>query len=265
MNGFRRGSFKMLYEFRLIACASMLALAAIIDFKKREIPDKIWVIFGSLGAVITAFELFAMPTLFFDSRIADHSSSPAVSISNLMLFGIQIGITVPIAYLVYRTGLFGGADSKALIAIALLFPFYAAPLKLHELSALTILTNAAILSMSHVLYNVVRNLASLIKGKRIFDGFERDSIGRKALAMMMGYRTESSNNGYVFSMEVAGDDAGKQRKFNFSPASYEEYVGSGKKDIWVTTALPFIVYMAAGFVIMISFGDIIASIFLNLL
>jgi preflagellin peptidase FlaK len=234
----------------------MLIIAAVIDFKKREIPDKIWLSFGGLGGAITTFELLAL------SSNAD-LGSPMVSIANVTAMGIQLGIIGPIAYLLYRTGLFGGADSKALIAIAMLFPFYSGPLMLHEFSALSVLTNAAILSTSHVLHNITRNLLSIFKGRRIFDEFNGDSLGRKVLAMMMGYRAESSNSGYLFSMETS--DSNGQRKFNFSPVSYDEFVSSGKKDVWVTTALPFIVYMAAGFVIMICFGDMIAGIFLKLL
>lgn len=236
----------------------MLVVAAIIDFKKREIPDKIWLIFGGLGASITAFELFAVSNLENAAL-----GSPMVSIANLSALGIQLGIIGPVAYLLYRTGLFGGADSKALIAIVILFPFYSAPLKLHEFSALTVLTNAAILSTSHVLYNITRNLASVLNGKRIFDGFEQDSHVRKVLAIMMGYRSSSSNSGYLFSMEVS--DTNGQRKLNFSPATYDEYVDSSKKDVWVTTALPFIVYLAAGFIVMMTFGDLIAGIFLGLI
>src|SRR5437867_8697945 len=155
----------MLLELRITACVAMLALAAIIDVKKREIPDKIWVGFGALGALIAILQFTSGPDdVLFGSPLGT---------SALFSYLLAIGIMAPIGYAVYRTGLFGGADSKALICIAILLPTYDGMLfKIHGFTALTVLTNALIISMSQLVFNFARNLISLSKGITIFEGIE---------------------------------------------------------------------------------------------
>jgi preflagellin peptidase FlaK len=229
-----------LLEIRLAACAVMLIIASIIDLKTREISDKVWIGFGGFGLLITAIEF----------------SSNSI---NLVQYGIGIGITAPIAYAIYRTGLFGGADAKALVAIAVLLPFYDMPYRIHGLTALTILTNATILTFTHVIHNVIRNSIDLARGRSLFEGFD-ESGERKVLAFMMGFRS-SAPKGYLFAMESSENGA---RKFKFHPGTYDEYVTSNVKNIWVTPALPFIVYMAFGFAVMIIIGDLLALVFGNI-
>jgi preflagellin peptidase FlaK len=227
-------------EIRLAACAGMLVLASILDLKSREISDKIWIGFGSLGLFLTFIE--------FNSNSI-----------NLLQYGIGIAITSPIAYGIYRSGLFGGADAKALVAIAVLLPFYDMPFKMHGFIAFTVLTNATILTSAHIVHNVVRNFIDLMRGKTMFEGFE-ESATRKALAFMIGFRSEQPK-GFLFAIESS--ERGR-RRFNFHPAAREEYVASGR-NIWVTPALPFIVYMTFGFALMIFVGDILAFIFSSIL
>lgn len=227
-------------EIRLIACAVMLVLASLMDLKKREISDKVWISFAGLGLLITAIE-------FSNNSI------------NLLQYGLGIAVTAPIAYAIYRVGLFGGADAKALVAIAMLVPFYDMPFKIHGFTSFTVLTNATILTFAHIAHNIVRNSIELAKGKAVFEGFEEPGM-RKALAFIMGFKA-TAPNGYLFAMESTYDG---KRRFNFHPAGYDDYVSSNSNNLWVTPALPFIVYMAFGFLLMIMFGDLLALIFANL-
>ena len=254
----------MLIELRIAACAAMLIIAAIIDVKKREIPDKVWLGFGAFGVALIIIE-FVLPSLFLETTpftIVPSGSTDVTntqSIAKLLSYLLGIGIIVPIAYGIYKTSLFGGADSKALIAIAVLLPAYDGMMfKLHGFTAMTVLTNALIVSMSYVVYNVLKNAVEIVRGRRIFEGFE-ESRSRKALAFTMGFRS-SSGKGYLFAME--GIDESGKRKFVFNPAEYDDFVSmSGKKNlVWVTHAMPFIVYLAIGFGITIVLGDLLAVI-----
>ena len=228
-------------EIRLVACTVMLILASILDLKNREISDKVWIVFGGLGLILTSFEFI-------------------VNSLNLMQFSIGILVTTPIAYGIYRAGLFGGADAKALVTIAILLPFYDMPYKIHGLTAFTVLTNATILTFTHIIHNMIRNSIDLGRERTIFEGF-KESGTRKLLAFLIGFRSDSPK-GYLFAIE---NSEGGRRRFTFHPAAYEEYVTSDTKNIWVTPALPFIVYMAFGFIFMIIFGDLLALTFSNIL
>ena len=251
----------MLDEIRIIACAAMLAIAAIIDIKSREIPDKIWVGFGAFGALLAILQFTSGPN---DSILGSAHNSP----QDLFTYLLGIAIVTPIGYVIYKTGLFGGADSKALIAIAVLMPTYDGMMfKLHGITALTILTNALIISMSQLFFNAARNAVAVAKGVKIFEGIE-EGTARKVLAFAMGYRS-SSAQGYLFPMEGIDEVTGK-RKFSFNPTKFDEFVEESDSDaeekaeksngIWVTQALPFIVYIAIGFVIAITVGDLFGAV-----
>lgn len=241
------GGIAVYLELRIATCACMLAIASILDLKNREIPDKVWAIFGGIGAVILFFEL-------------GDSSSPSKQ-SGLTPFAIQYSLGIAlmsvIGYATYKTGLFGGADPKALVAIAVILPTFESGFKFHDFTALTVLSNALIISMSGLLYNVIRNTISLTKGIPIFEGVSENRI-RKALAFTVGFYSNSSGK-FLFAMEEL-DDKGCKR-FRFNPSTYDEF-DAESRNRWVTQALPFIVYIGIGFAVTLFVGDLLAP-FIN--
>lgn len=232
----------MYLELRIATCACMLAIASILDIKSREIPDKVWAIFGGIGTVILILEL-------------NDSSSPFRQGGLLFVIQYTMGIILMsiIGYASYKTGLFGGADPKALIVIAAILPTFDSAFKLHNFIALTVLSNALIISMSGVIYNVVRNTISMTRGVRIFEGVSETRM-KKALAFAVGFYSNSSGR-FLFAMEER-DDSGSKR-FRFNPSGYDEFEAE-TKNRWVTQALPFILYIGIGFVTMLFLGDLIA-------
>lgn len=230
----------------------MLVIASILDLKNREVPDKIWWIFGSAGALLTIFELF-----FNDNSSV---SSSAIEFQNRVAYLVHlfIGLSIisAIGYITYKVGFFGGADPKALAAIAVNLPVYNAGFQFHGLPVLSVFTNAIIISITATLYNICRNTISVAKKIPIFEGVEESKF-RKALAFTVGYRTESCGK-FAFAMEES-DNLGK-KKFRFNPLSYDAFAEEDRaaKKVWVTNALPFIVYISAGFLLTITVGDIMS-------
>lgn len=229
----------MFLEMRIAACACMLAAASFYDMKSREIPDKIWLVFGGVGALLMAFEFAGG---FYPAR------------QPLVPYAAGMGVMSLIGYAAYRAGLVGGADAKAIVALAVLFPEYGAGYRIHDIPALSVLSNALILSLAGLLHNVARNAVSLAKGVPIFEGVSEGAL-RKALAFSTGFSTASCGK-YLFAMEEK--DGQGRRKFNFNPASYNDFAEQGQRRVWVTHALPFVVYIAAGFAIFIAVGDLLA-------
>ena len=230
----------MFLELRIAACTCMLASASFYDMKSREIADKIWLVFGGVGALLMALEFVG--------------GLSYLAIQPLVPYAAGMGIMSLIGYAAYRAGLIGGADAKAIVALALLFPEYDTGFRIHDIPALSVLSNALILSLVGVFHNMVRNTISLAKGVPIFEGMPEGAL-RKALAFSTGFSTASCGK-YLFVMEEM-DEKG-QRRFNFNPASYNDFAEQGQRRIWVTHALPFIVYIAAGFAIFIAVGDLLA-------
>lgn len=230
----------MFLEIRIAACACMLAAASFYDMKSREIPDKIWLVFGGVGALLMALEFAGGP------------SYPARQ--PFTLYATGMGVMSLIGYAAYRAGLVGGADAKAIVALAVLFPAYSAGFRMHDIPALSVFSNALIFSLAGLLHNMARNAISLAKGIPIFEGVSEGTL-RKALAFSTGFSTASCGK-YLFAMEEK--DGQGRRKFNFNPASYNDFAEQGQRRVWVTHALPFVVYIAAGFAIFIAVGDLLA-------
>jgi preflagellin peptidase FlaK len=228
----------MFLEARIAACACMLAAASFYDMKSREIPDRIWLIFGGAGALLMALEL------------------PAGTQPLVFRYMAGMGIMSIIGYAAYRAGLMGGADSKAIVALAVLFPAYDAGYIIHGIPSLAILSNALVLSLAGLLYNMARNTVSLARGIPIFEGISEGRL-RKALAFSTGFSTASCGR-HLFAMEEK-DGQGNTR-FSFNPAGYDDFAEQGGRRMWVTHALPFIVFIAAGFAVLLAVGDLLGLV-----
>ena len=197
--------------------------------------------------------------------LTDPMAQPVIAnkTSYIVHYALGVGLVSAIGYAIYKAGLFGGADPKALVAIALTLPSFEPIYKLHDFPALTSLTNALIISLSGMCYNIARNSISLARGIPIFEGMAESGI-RKVLAYAVGFSSSSTSSGkYLFAMEER-DDLG-QRKFVFNPAQYDEFTCIKGKRMWMTQALPFIVYIAIGFAVMLIAGDLIGLLFRVLL
>lgn len=219
---------------------TMLAIAAAIDFRKREISDRYWI----------AFAIPAAAVYFID-----------YSQMNLGLSVISGGLGAGAGYLLYRTGLFGGADALALAVFSLILPTYGGSLLLtgqsslaHPVSPLTLLSNAVVLSPAHLAVNVIKN-ARRAKSQPLFAGFEGETRARKALALILGHR--STGQEFAFLMETTRQGS---RGFDFSLKNAEDTPFESRKGVWVMPGIPFLAYMLAGFAAMVFFGDLAFAI-----
>lgn len=217
---------------RTALALAMLGIACVSDIKKREISDVIWIVFGAIAACLIPFS----------GNITEE------------LFKIGMAMIVaPIAIIIWRFGLFGGADAFALIVLAAL----AADISLTQgtTTPFTTLTNAVLLSIIPMLVNVTRNSILLAKKRDIFEGFN-ETKKKKIIAMFVGYR--AANPKFGFSIE---QKQGKHKKLNLSlqHAEYAEFCT--KKDTWITPGIPYMLFIAAGFVLQLVYGDVIFGVF----
>ncbi len=219
-------------QIRIILALAMLGIACASDIKKREIHDIIWVVFGAIAACLIPFSGNLEKELY--------------------TVGISL-IIAPIAIIIWRVGLFGGADAFVLIVLAALAP--SATLFDGVVSPFTVLTNAVLLSVTPMLVNVSRNLLLIATKKDIFNGFD-ETRSRKILAMIIGYR--AANPKFGFSMERK---LGEQKKLNLSFHHAENAAFCDEKDTWITPGIPYLMFIAAGFVLQLIYGDIMFRIF----
>ncbi|TBR25107.1 MAG: peptidase [Candidatus Nitrosotenuis sp.] len=210
----------------------MLGIATASDIKKREISDIIWIIFGAIGIGIVL--------LGTDLN------------SELPKIGIAL-IIAPFALVVWRVGLFGGADAFALIVLAVLAPNITMTTSM--ITPFTTLTNAVLMSIVPMIINVTRNAVLVATKNNIFEGFD-EPTKKKIIAMFIGYR--AANPKFSFSIEKK---VGNQKKLNFSLQHAENTAFCQKSDTWVTPGIPYMIFITAGFVLQLVYGDIIMSVF----
>jgi len=209
----------------------MLIIASALDVWKREVHERLWIIFGAIAIILIFVE------------------SPSYQVLIQVAFSL---ITVPIALGFWRMGFFGIADVFGLIVLAALAP----QLTLTEnfVWPLTTLSNAALLSMVIPITNITRNLIAILNHRDIFSGFDENKF-RKICAMFIGYR--STNPKYSFSIEKSD---GVNKKLDLSMHHAEKTEFCKTKDTWVTPGIPFMIYITAGFVVQLVFGDIILNV-----
>lgn len=248
---------------------TFLVYASWSDYKTREVSNRVWVIYAPVALLLSLAELLL--------------NDPA----KLPFFGLSFGVTAVIAILLFYTGGFGGADSKALMCIALALPFSAgtvfsnlsplgeSPLA-QNLFPLTIFSNgvlfAAATGIYMLLYNVVWHART---GKKFFEGtLAKESVGKKLLILITGHRVplqKLKETWHVYPMEDVqeeNDGASPKRSLLAVPKDEgrEEIVNrlskaadSGRIDnhVWATPGLPMLIFITVGLVAALLVGDVV--------
>ena len=209
---------------------TMLIVGSIIDVWKREIHDFYWIGFGVFGFLL----VFISSDLIF----------------NLLTIGFAL-IIAPFVILMWRLGLFGGADAFALIALAVIAPM--ATISENPITPFTALSNAAILFVIPFLMNVLRNTIAQIKGEQIFEGFD-ESVGKKIVAILMGYKAKNPKFGFAIEKTENGK---KKLDLGFHHAEHQEFCT--KPNTWITPGIPYLLLITGGFVIQIFYGDVLLT------
>lgn len=217
-----------IFHIRIIFAIVMLSTATIIDIRKREISDLMWIVFGAISVVL----------LFFEQDIIQVAFGTGFSL-----------IVAPLVLILWRFGLFGGADALGIIVLAALAPM--ATLSESDVSPFTIVVNSALLSVTPMLINFIRNSIQILKKNEIFRDFD-EPTSKKIFAMFLGYR--SKNPRYSFSLE---SQVGKKKHLNIALHNSDTAEFCTTPDTWVTPGLPFMIFIFGGFIIQILWGDLI--------
>jgi len=191
---------------RLLA-VPVFGWAAYRDVKTRRVPNRTWVPLAALAVVLLLWDTYTVMTGPTNGRLF------------FLQVAISLGIVAPLAYGFWLIGGFGGADAKAFILVAVLFPVYptyyllgeALPLEpsLVGVFSLTILSNTVLAGVVYPLGVAAGNLArghfswAMFLGKPVAvdrltesygrlledtDGFTRAGLDLDALRMYLQWR-----------------------------------------------------------------------------
>jgi preflagellin peptidase FlaK len=226
----------ILNGIRLITGAVLLAYASYTDIKTRRASNILWVIMGIVGAILLVIQYLdgGFPNIWY-----------------LAFIPIMIGLFFQMRLL------FGGADAKALMALAILVPIQPViegfPLWKPYLSlpgSWIIFANAIILFLLIPISLLVIN------------------IGKRNLRFphcFLGYviSVEKAKQTFVWPLEKIKDG---KRKLVYMPKNFDvdeelaEFEKLGIKEIWVTPKIPFMIPLLVGFLAAFILGDILLQI-----
>jgi preflagellin peptidase FlaK len=263
------GLREILEATKVTLSLAFLFYASWSDYKTREVSNRVWVLFAPLALLLSLVEL-----LLYEP-------------SKLPFLGLSFGITAIIAFVLFYSGGFGGADSKALMCIALALPFSPAtlftpvsaagvsPLS-QNLFPLTIFSNAVLFAAATGIYMLLYNIIWHRKtGKKTFDGtLATESIGKKIIALITGYKVSVAKlkeKWHIYPMEdieEENDEKPLKRKLVVVPrdegrdkivARLSKAVDAGKidADVWATPGLPMLIFITIGLVVALLSGDIV--------
>lgn len=195
---------------RLVA-VPVFGWAAYRDVKTRRVPNRTWTPLAALAVVLLLWDAYTVWT------------GPTAVGQRLFLIrvAISLGFVIPLSYGFWLIGGFGGADAKAFMLIAVLFPIYpvyylpmpsvALPLQQTAIGvfSLTVLSNTVLAGVVYPLAVAAGNLArgrfslAMFIGRPVAvpdvteeygrllespDGFDRGGLDLDALRMYLQWR-----------------------------------------------------------------------------
>lgn len=250
---------------RVAICLIILGYSCVTDLRTRRAPNRLWYFMGAIGLVLGLFELYG----------TDYDRYG-------LLFSWALGFTFifVIMYFLYyffqRFGMagLGGADAKALIAIAILFPYYP-QIDVFNLSlpvfytsrsiifGLAVFGNALALNLVLPIGLFVYNMLTVPARERwsspvsIFTGYMADVEGIKGKYVRLIHRYSEEDGQLKKKRAFGGTEVDDATYQNLLKWKSEGKVGD---KVWVTPKIPFLIPITLGFIVAIIFADILTQV-----
>ncbi|AEA47588.1 A24 family peptidase C-terminal domain-containing protein [Archaeoglobus veneficus] len=224
-----------------IAVALVFLLEACkMDLKERRVPNRLWKLMLLVFLPLDIIEYYLQP---FSLTFA--------------LF--QFAFVAAFCYALYYLGLYGGADAKAIMCLAIAFPaypsFFVFPLLNEGLGmlAFTTLANSVLAAPFLVAVLLVRNaLSGNLEFPYCLIGYKVDARAVPRFHNLLEYVEGGEVKRRLRSIEPTEEMLDKLRK-----AADKGIV----KKVWVTPGLPFLCFITVGFVIAVLVGDLMVWLF----
>lgn len=250
---------------RIILSLIFLTYASWSDFKTREVSNNVWIVFAPFVFLMTFAEFLFFPP------VGD-------MIQSMVYYGISFGITTIFSITLFYVGAFGGADAKALMCIALAIPVPTKVIKplsgfVSRFFPISVFSDGVIVASLSVFYTLLRNLLWKQRtGQRLFRGYENESLGRKILTLLCGYKVPVTDleKTYLYPLEDFRKNrhGEMERRLLLFPrdedrdAIVEKILkakceGKIQNEVWATPGLPMLIFITIGLILALTIGDIV--------
>jgi len=222
---------------RIIIGVTILSYATFTDIKTRLASNILWVIMGSIGII---FIIIQFLTIGFDD-LFQLVFIPIIIILMFVFFQLRL--------------LFGGADAKAIMALAILLPIQPSIFNFP-------LWNNSIMPYSWSIFTNALVLFLIIPISLFFYNLINRNIEFPHLFMGYKMNIDQAKKSFVWPLERIKNG---QRKLSYMPKDFdtskefELFKKKGIEEIWVTPKVPFMIPLLAGFIVSFIFGDILMS------
>jgi preflagellin peptidase FlaK len=228
-------TIEILDFIRFLTGIVILSYASYTDIKTRMASNKLWLIMGIVALILLIIQFL---TVGFENPF----------------YLIFIPVMIGLVYLLFQMRIiFGGADAKALMAIAILVP-------LEPIIAGYPISKGSFMPFSWSIFqNSLLIFLFIPISLFIFNIFKRNI---KFPHAFLGYKMnlDTARKKFVWPLERIVDG---KLKYSYLPKEfdatkeYDKFEKKGIKDIWVTPKIPFMIPLLIGLIISFILGDIL--------
>jgi len=249
---------------RVAVSIIILGYSCVTDLKTRRAPNRLWYFMGIIGLILGGFELYSSGDYFY--RLLFSWALGFIFIFVIMYF---------LYYFFQHFGMagLGGADAKALIAIAIMFPYYPTIEALNVFLPITDVARSLIfglavfgnaLALNLVLpialfvYNLLNVPIGELKSSPVsaFTGYKADVEGLKGKHVRLMNRYREEDGRLKKKRAFGGSEVDDATYKNLLRWKSEGKIGDR---VWVTPKIPFLIPITLGFLLAIVYGDILTQ------
>ena len=232
--------------YRVVFALLILAYACYSDIRNRSVSNIVWLVMVGVGIAFAGYDMVVQ------------------GISFLIPFILSATITGAVSYIFFRLGLFGAADAKALICIAMLFPtqpgftilshnfpIFGTYVPVAFPFALIVLLNTTVLALAVPITLFFRNLHSLglkelmRNAALCFVAYRVNIDGLRSVRFArLTHKYEERDGNLKRQYSLGGTPLNSNTVQRLKAYHREKKVAA---EVWVTPELPFILFITLGF------------------
>jgi preflagellin peptidase FlaK len=224
---------------RLVVGTIILIYASYTDIKTRRASNILWIIMGSIGAILILIQYFT------------------VGFGDETMYLLFIPVMILLMYVFFHFRLiFGGADAKAIMALAILVPLEPKILGFP-------LWGESVMPFSWIIFSNAIILFILIPLSLLVYNLTKKNVDFPYCVLGYKMSIEKAKQSFVWPLEKMENG---RRKFYYIPKRYDvleelkAFEKEGIKEIWITPKIPFMIPLLAGFLVSFLIGDILSHI-----